>query len=187
MSNPSTTTAATQPLVSFSFNLPADVAKLMEKACGVVGYTPAQYAANAVASLLCADTEYYLEDFTVDERFNNIEEGPRLVAANAPENVAESINVTLLREDLDQIIEDAEDVLRGNLIHPEDRCGAELIAYAENMTVEKAMEIHSDPQAAASRAADGFRTLGRDEIEEGNATIRQQAAYLRRILAARGA
>ncbi len=184
MSKTVTTAAAAQPLVSFSINLPADIAEQLvalaaaESESSGEPHTPEQLAAIGIASLVECQSK--------PGEFYQVDDGAqaRAFEANAPEADAELVNLTLLRADFDQIVEDAEEALRGNLIGADDRSGAELAAYAESMTVDRVLEIQAE--AAALRDADGFPTATRAEIEEELETPRLQAAYLRRLLEAKG-
>lgn len=109
-----TSSAASQLLVSFSFNLPADMASLFMRAAKASGETPQQYAAVAAASLLSSDTRYFEAKFSKAEHFDNADKkvGKRLLKANT--RPADSINMNLLASDLEDIIASQEDLLHND-------------------------------------------------------------------------
>ncbi len=160
-----TTTAASQSLVSFSFNLPADVAELFTKAASCNGNTPQQHAAAAAISLLGADCEWYRL-----AAFNSVEQEPLAIAANAPGAEAETINVNLLATDMDEIIASQEDLLH-NDCGSRDLSGLALVEAIEALT----------PADLADEGRPANEAVEKCHYSHIN------AAQLRRLLAARGA
>ena len=133
MTKKTTPAAAAQPLVSFSFNLPADVAKrFLEIVADQAEGAGAPRSAGQLAALAVAS---FME--SCDSGAHTIPcPGIQAAAfeANAAGVEAESINVTLLADDMDFLVSGEEERLRYDTGASEELAGTALTDYVESIT-----------------------------------------------------
>jgi hypothetical protein len=125
----STPAAASQSLVSFSFNLPANFAALFAKVVKADGLTPQQAAAVAVTSWLRSGCDAHRLPGFDDRKAQAL-----AVAANAAGADPEHVNVTLLADDLDYLVAGEEDRLRNDTGAPEELVGTALVDHIARIT-----------------------------------------------------